>query len=61
MDPVWLVDFWAGVIAFAILMYVVLDGYDLGVGILFGTMTSERHRTAMIRAIAPYWDATRRG
>ena len=28
----WLVDFWAAVIAFAILMYVVLDGYALGVG-----------------------------
>lgn len=52
----WLVYFWAAVIAFAILMYVVLDGYDLGVGILFGTMTDERHRVTMMGAIAPYWD-----
>ena len=52
----WLVYFWAAVIAFAILMYVVLDGYDLGVGILFGTMTDERHRATMMGAIAPYWD-----
>ena len=52
----WLVDFWAAVIAFAILMYVILDGYDLGIGILFGTMTDERHRATMISAIAPYWD-----
>ena len=29
--------FWAGVIAVAILIYVILDGYDLGIGILFGT------------------------
>ena len=52
----WLVYFWAAVIAFAILMYVVLDGYDLGVGILFGTQTNEQHRATMIAAIAPYWD-----
>ena len=52
----WLVYFWAAVIAFAILMYVVLDGYDLGVGILFGTMTDGRHRATMMGAIAPYWD-----
>jgi cytochrome bd ubiquinol oxidase subunit II len=56
MDPTWLVDFWAGVIAVAILMYVVLDGYDLGVGILFGTTTDEHHRLTMMTAIAPYWD-----
>ena len=45
MGPVWLVDFWAGVIAFAILIYVVLDGYDLSVSILFGTMRTEWHRS----------------
>ena len=52
----WLVHFWAAVIAFAILMYVVLDGFDLGVGILFGTQASEQHRTTMMGAIAPFWD-----
>ena len=52
----WLVHFWAVVIAFAILMYVTLDGFDLGVGILFGTMTSEPHRATMMGAIAPFWD-----
>lgn len=56
MDSIWLVDFWAAVIAFAILMYVVLDGYDLGVGILFGTSHDESHRVTMMGAIAPYWD-----
>ncbi len=56
MDAVWLADFWASVIAFAILVYVVLDGYDLGVGVLFGTMPDGRHRTTMMGAIAPYWD-----
>jgi cytochrome bd ubiquinol oxidase subunit II len=52
----WLANFWAAVIAFAILMYVILDGYDLGVGILFGTMRNEQHRATMMGAIAPYWD-----
>ena len=44
------------VIAFAILAYVILDGYDLGVGILFGTTTNEQQRLTMMNAIAPYWD-----
>jgi cytochrome d ubiquinol oxidase subunit II len=44
------------VIAFAILVYVILDGYDLGVGILFGATASESHRVTMMNAIAPYWD-----
>jgi cytochrome bd ubiquinol oxidase subunit II len=56
MDPTWLPIFWAAVIAFAILVYVVLDGYDLGVGILFGTTRSELHRVTMMNAIAPFWD-----
>ena len=56
MDPVSLALFWAGVIAFAILVYVILDGYDLGVGILFGTTASEQHRVTMMNAIAPFWD-----
>jgi cytochrome d ubiquinol oxidase subunit II len=56
MDSTWLSIFWAGVIAFAILVYVVLDGYDLGVGILFGTTRSEQRRVTMMNAIAPFWD-----
>jgi len=56
MDPTWLPVFWAGVIAFAILVYVILDGYDLGVGILFGTTRNEQHRATMMNAIAPFWD-----
>ena len=49
--------FWAGVIAVAILVYVILDGFDLGVGILFGThATTERCATQMMATIAPFWD-----
>ena len=37
MEPSALALFWAAVIAVAIVVYVILDGFDLGVGILFGT------------------------
>ncbi|NJO55173.1 MAG: cytochrome d ubiquinol oxidase subunit II [Rhodospirillales bacterium] len=47
---------WAGLIAFSILVYVLLDGFDLGVGILFGTTRDEAFRSKMMSAIAPVWD-----
>jgi cytochrome d ubiquinol oxidase subunit II len=56
MDPTLLPDVWAGLIAFAILVYVLLDGFDLGVGILFGTTEHEVYRSRMMSAIAPVWD-----
>lgn len=46
----------AGVIGFAILMYVVLDGFDLGIGILFPFAPDEGARHAMINSVAPVWD-----
>lgn len=51
-----LVHFWAAVLAFAILMYVLLDGFDLGVGILFGLNPDQAQRDQMMRTIAPVWD-----
>jgi cytochrome d ubiquinol oxidase subunit II len=48
--------FWAGVIALAILVYVVLDGFDLGVGILIVGARDEAERTRMMDSIAPFWD-----
>lgn len=47
---------WAGLIAFAVLAYVVLDGFDLGVGILFGLERDEECRDVMVNSIAPVWD-----
>ena len=41
----------------AMLLYVVLDGYDLGVGMLLPGATSEAERDTMISAIGPFWDA----
>ena len=55
-EPSSLALFWAGVIAVAILIYVILDGFDLGVGVLSGTAGEEARRDAMIATIAPFWD-----
>ena len=47
---------WAGVIAFAVLAYVVLDGFDLGVGILFPFFPERHDRDVMTNSVAPVWD-----
>ena len=47
---------WAGLIAFAIMAYVILDGFDLGVGILFPTLRSESDRDLAMNTVAPVWD-----
>lgn len=51
-----LIVIWAGIVAFAVLMYVLLDGFDLGIGILFPWITSNAHRDAMMNSVAPVWD-----
>ncbi len=47
---------WAALIGTAVFMYVLLDGFDLGIGILFPTARTESERDQMTRTIAPYWD-----
>lgn len=47
---------WALVIATGILIYVLLDGFDLGVGILFPYAPSDKCRDRMMNSIAPFWD-----
>ncbi len=47
---------WAGLLAFAIIAYVVLDGFDLGVGILFLVEHDEEDRDVMMNTVAPVWD-----
>ena len=47
---------WAGLIAFAVLVYVILDGFDLGLGILFPFARSEGDRDLMMNSVAPVWD-----
>ena len=46
---------WAGVLAMAVLLYVLLDGFDLGVGILF-PFADDKSRDVMMASIAPVWD-----
>ena len=52
----WLPLIWAGLIALAVAMYVVIDGFDLGVGILFTAARSENWRDRMMMSVAPIWD-----
>jgi cytochrome d ubiquinol oxidase subunit II len=47
---------WAGIIAFAVFAYVVMDGFDLGIGILFPTFSVGAERDQAMNAIAPVWD-----
>jgi cytochrome d ubiquinol oxidase subunit II len=47
---------WAGLIAVSVLLYVLLDGFDLGVGILFPFARGPADRDVMMNAIAPVWD-----
>ncbi len=47
---------WAGLIAFAVLAYVMLDGFDLGVGILFPFIRSRSDRDTAMNTVAPIWD-----
>ena len=47
---------WAVIIAFGVMMYVVMDGFDLGIGILFPFVKSEGERDVMMNTVAPVWD-----
>ncbi|MHC1743681.1 MAG: cytochrome d ubiquinol oxidase subunit II [Syntrophobacteraceae bacterium] len=47
---------WFGLIGTAIFLYVLLDGFDLGVGILFPFAPSDQCRDRMMSSIAPFWD-----
>lgn len=47
---------WAGIIAFGVMMYVLMDGFDLGQGILFPFAPDDHHRDIMMNSVAPIWD-----
>ena len=51
-----LVPLWAAILALAVFMYVLLDGFDLGVGMLFALRRNPRDRDLMIATVAPVWD-----
>jgi cytochrome d ubiquinol oxidase subunit II len=47
---------WAALLGTAVALYVILDGFDLGTGILFPYAGNERERDQMMNSIAPFWD-----
>ena len=51
-----MVTFWVVLLAISILLYVLLDGFDLGVGMLFAFARNETRRRDMMGAVAPVWD-----
>jgi cytochrome d ubiquinol oxidase subunit II len=55
-EAYWLPLACAALIAIAVAMYVVLDGFDLGVGILFPLFETEIERDQMMNSVAPFWD-----
>jgi cytochrome d ubiquinol oxidase subunit II len=48
--------FWVAVLATSSLLYVLLDGFDLGIGILFAGARTDAGRESMMSAITPIWD-----
>ncbi len=55
MEP-YLPLIWAGLIGTAVAMYVILDGFDLGIGVLFPFTREEEDRDVMMNSVAPFWD-----
>ncbi|HET9903750.1 MAG TPA: cytochrome d ubiquinol oxidase subunit II [Xanthobacteraceae bacterium] len=47
---------WAVIIGTAVMLYVILDGFDLGVALLFPFVDDESQRDQMMRSVAPFWD-----
>jgi cytochrome d ubiquinol oxidase subunit II len=47
---------WAALIGISVALYVVLDGFDLGIGILFPFARNEAERDQMMNSVAPFWD-----
>ena len=56
MAPLDLVPVWTVILAVGVFMYVLLDGFDLGVGILFAFTHDDDRRTLMMNTVAPIWD-----
>lgn len=47
---------WAVIIGFGLMMYVIMDGFDLGIGILFPFVKGREDRDTMVNTVAPVWD-----
>lgn len=54
-----IIDFiplWAVILALGVFLYVLLDGFDLGVGMIYGLVKEREHRNLIMNSIAPVWD-----
>lgn len=47
---------WALIIGFGLMMYVIMDGFDLGIGLLFPFVRDREDRDVMVNSVAPVWD-----
>jgi cytochrome bd ubiquinol oxidase subunit II len=56
MESINLPLIWAGLLAVAVFLYILLDGFDLGVGILFPFAETDQDRDIMMNSVAPFWD-----
>jgi cytochrome bd ubiquinol oxidase subunit II len=56
MIPIDLPTIWAFIIAFAVFVYIVMDGFDLGLGILFPLFPNKEDRDVIMNSVAPVWD-----
>src|SRR5574337_14605 len=52
-----MIDIWIGLLGLAVILYVILDGFSLGIGIMFPFIKSRAERDQLIESIAPVWDA----
>lgn len=53
----WLPEFWFGVVVFTLAMYVFLDGFDFGIGIVYRLARDEHERETLLAAFGPVWKA----
>src|SRR4029078_10338345 len=53
--PILLPMIWASILALAVFLYVLLGGYDLGLGVLFPLAPTHQDRDAMMNSVAPFW------
>jgi len=51
-----MIEFWTTALALTLALYVILDGFDLGVGIIFGANRNEEKKRYILNSISPIWD-----
>lgn len=52
---------WIAIIVFATLMYIIMDGFDTGIGLLFNFVGDAKERDVMVNSVAPVWDGNETG